>query len=194
VSISLQILEGCKNQNNTSQQIVYNSYYGLLLNIGMRYFNEINDAKLMVNESFFKIFTKIDSYNNQIAFEAWISRIMINTCIDNWRKTKKIKINEITVETHYDDQISQSYSISSQKIEHDFLISLLDKVPEVSRKVFLLFAIEGYSHKEIGSLLNINEGTSKWHVNNARKILKELIINYQISFEKKTLNLTKNIG
>ncbi len=177
MALSNQILQGCLNQDRTCQEIVYKKYYGMLVTVGMRYFQDLNDAKVLVNEAFFKIFTKIDSYNTSIPFESWITRIMVNTSIDYWRKIKKVKFNEKNVPEYFDEPMPNSSGTIAEKIEAEYLIQLLQQVPEVSKKVFLLFAVEGFSHREISEILKINEGTSKWHVNNARKILKELILN-----------------
>lgn len=185
MALSENILNGCIHRDKTCQEIVYQQFYGMLLAIGMRYFNDVNDAKFLVNEAYFKIFTKIESYNQAIAFEGWITRVMVNTCIDHWRKTKKIKINEINVSEYFENPKDSTANEIGLKIESEYLINLLQQVPDVSKKVFLLFAVEGFSHREIANLLNINEGTSKWHVNNARKILKSLIL--KLTSEKKNV-------
>ncbi len=179
MQISAEILEGCINNKSLCQEIVYKNYYGFLIAIGNRYLNDNSDVKLMVNETFFKAFTKIHLYNKEILFEIWLRRIMINNCIDYLRKNKKIKFNETSVENINDfGTTSNSINYAELKIEATHLQNLLIQVPETSRKVFCLFAIEGYTHKEIAELLQINEGTSKWHVNNARKVLKNLLEQY----------------
>jgi RNA polymerase sigma-70 factor (ECF subfamily) len=177
MSINKAILEGCINYNKHCQEQVYQHYYGYLLTIGNRYIADIDDSKLMVNESFFKAFTKIDQYDISIPFEIWIRRIMINNCIDFLRKNKKEKYT-IPLQNHEIYYATNSESYAEINIASEYLEKLLLSVPSTSRKVFSLFAIEGYSHKEISELLEINEGTSKWHVNNARKILKEKLSEY----------------
>jgi RNA polymerase sigma factor (sigma-70 family) len=177
MTISNDILEGCKNSNNTCQELLYKHYYGFLLAIGLRYINDQSDARLVTNESFFKIFTKIKQYDNHIPFEYWIRRVMINTCIDFIRKNKKekfkVELNNENQDYYLHNRNSMNYA--EVHIEAGHLTDLLRSVPETSRKVFYLFAIDGYSHKEISSLLDINEGTSKWHVNHARQVLKKII-------------------
>jgi RNA polymerase sigma factor (sigma-70 family) len=178
--VSADILKGCVNQNNTCQELVYKHYYGYLYSIGLRYIEDISDTKLMVNESFFKAFTKINQYDFAVPFEIWIRRIMINNCIDFIRKNKKEK-NKISLSDAYDNTLATQQTIinyAELQIETSYLQSLLQKVPETSRKVFYLFAVDGYSHKEISEVMDINEGTSKWHVNNARRILKGQLTEY----------------
>jgi RNA polymerase sigma factor (sigma-70 family) len=188
MSISKEILEGCKLQNATCQEMTYTHYYGFLMSIGLRYIDDTSDVKFMINESFFKAFTKIEQYDITIPFEIWIRRIMINTCIDFLRKNKKEKFN-VSFNSEIANNITDQNSVinyAELNIEKNHLANLLKKVPETSRKVFSLFAIEGYSHREIGELLGINEGTSKWHTNNARQILKAQLSEY-VQKTKKTL-------
>ncbi len=177
MSLSKDVIEGCIHNNRTSQEVTYQHYYGFMLSIGLRYIDDYNDAKLMVNESFFKVFTKIKQYDTHIPFEVWMRRIMINTCIDFLRKNKKQKFNISLAEEKNQYQVEQLSTINHTEahVEKAALDAMLLKVPETSRKAFCLFAIDGYSHKEISDILGINEGTSKWHVNNARKILKSLL-------------------
>ncbi len=188
MSVSKEILEGCKLQNATCQEMTYTHYYGFLMSVGLRYIEDSSDVKFMVNESFFKAFTKIEQYDITIPFEIWIRRIMINTCIDFLRKNKNEKFN-ISLSNQVENYVVQQNSVinyAELSIEKNHLANLLKKVPETSRKVFSLFAIEGYSHKEIAELLQINEGTSKWHTNNARQILKAQLSEY-VQKSKKTL-------
>lgn len=189
--ISFDILEGCKKNNSVCQQQVYNHYYGYMLAIGYRYITDTNDAKMLINESFFKAFTKIEQYNDSMPFEIWIRRIMINTCIDFLRKNKKEKFNIAVNEENLSVHTNASINYAEINIESEHLIALMQHVPNTSRKVFYLFAIEGYSHKEIAELLDINEGTSKWHVNNARKILKEQL--GELVKKNKTISITKEV-
>ncbi len=192
MQINQNIIEGCISQNRTCQEMAYKHFYGYLIAVGNRYLNDTNDVKLMVNETFFKAFAKIDSYNKDIVFEVWLRRIMINNCIDFLRKTKKVRFHETNVEdfgnTNYE---SNTINYAEFSIEANHLKNMLLQVPETSRKVFCLFAIEGYSHKEISEILEINEGTSKWHVNNARKILKKEVIDYNVAQNKPINYLTK---
>lgn len=177
MAINQTILEGCIAHQAKSQELAYAHYYGYMLTVGMRYVDDVNDAKMLINESFFKAFTKIAQYNITIPFEIWIRRIMINTCIDYLRKNKKTKFN-ITL-TNAVVSTTEAYLYTKNEadsnIETAYLTRLLNTVPETSRKAFYLFAVDGYSHKEIGQLLGISEGTSKWHISNARKILQQKI-------------------
>jgi RNA polymerase sigma factor (sigma-70 family) len=185
-AIDQKILDGCRQQSKYCQEQVYRHYYNFLIMVGNRYVSELNDVKMLVNESFFKAFTKIESYENHIPFAYWVRKIMINTCIDYLRKHKKEKYTvpielengHSTINSHTDINYVES------NIESAYLKQMLQLVPDTSRKVFFLFVIEGYSHKEIAHMLDINEGTSKWHVNNTRTILKAQLKNIQANNKK----------
>ncbi len=180
MTVSIDILNGCRNNKSTCQETVYQQYYGFMYSIGKRYIDETNDIKHLVNDSFFKAFTKITQYNTEVPFEVWLRRIMINTCIDFIRKNKKEKAVQLVADDYVLENNNTTVSInySEIQIEKEHLTNLLLKVPDMSRKAFYLFVIDGYSHKEIGELLGINEGTSKWHISNARMLLKAQLTNY----------------
>ncbi len=130
-----------------------------------------------MNQAFLKILTQLDKYNDGVPFSLWIRRITINTIFDEYRKNKKYK--QIQLDNLIDPSMGSarrmSYNEADQQFDAEELLSMLDVLPEVSRKVFCLFAIDGYSHKEISEMMDIKNGTSKWHVNYARTKLKGMI-------------------
>jgi RNA polymerase sigma factor (sigma-70 family) len=180
MSLHPDILRGCLENNRQCQKQLYDQYYDFLMGVCYRYAPNNGDARFLVNEGFFKILTKIDRYDKIIPFEVWIRRVMINTIIDAFRKNKKEKqlvvLQEEPALASHQQHADMNYA--EAHIEAVHLQKMLQKVPDVSRKVFNLFAIDGYSHKEIAELLNITEGTSKWHVSNARQLLKAQLISY----------------
>ena len=126
--------------------------------------------------------TNIESYNPSVPFTAWIRRIAINTAIDDFRKNSKHNLIE------YSDEIStnKNYTINDYDLEirAEELNNMILKLPKATKLVFNLFAIDGYSHKEIAEQLEISTNTSKWHVKEARKKLKEQILKKQNLVEK----------
>lgn len=143
----------------------------------MRYKKNREDAAELVNQGFLKILAHIEKYNETAPFEAWIRKIMVNTVIDEFRKEKKdieaMEYSDFQNNSHYNQHID--YNNADKNFDAEELEKMLNELPPVSRQVFNLFAIDGYGHKEIGEMLKISEGTSKWHVNFARNKLKELI-------------------
>jgi len=124
-----------------------------------------------------KIVTKLDSFKGDRSFEAWIRRIMINTIIDDYRKNSKEKsiIQFKDIQNDGTENSWVEYNAADLKFEAEELLGFIDRLPTESKKVFVLFAVDGYSHKEIAEMLEISDGTSKWHVSFARKKLRELI-------------------
>jgi RNA polymerase sigma-70 factor (ECF subfamily) len=128
------------------------------------------------------VLTNIESYKPSVPFTAWIRRIAINTAIDDFRKNSKHNLIE------YSDEIStnENYTINDYDLEirAEELNNMILKLPKATKLVFNLFAIDGYSHKEIAEQLEISTNTSKWHVKEARKKLKEQILKKQNLVEK----------
>ena len=148
----------------------------------MRYKNNKEDGVAILNDAFLKILTNIESLDPSVPFEAWAKRITINCCINDYRKNRS-KPSIVS----YDDEYVREPSIHAFEIEEEDhvgialkkLKELLARVPASSQEVFQLYILEGYTHKEIAEILKISEGTSKWHLNNARGKLKEMIIESQ---------------
>lgn len=177
--IDKDILDGCLNNNRQSQKLLYEQYFGFLMGVCYRYVQDMNEARFLVNEGFFKILTRLEKYDTHIPFEVWIRRVMVNTIIDNFRKNSKRKQMVVLQDEIKQNNIASSdMNYAEAEVETEHLQLMLLQVPEVSRKVFNLFAIDGYSHKEIAALLNITEGTSKWHVSSARQVLRGLLKQY----------------
>ncbi len=110
-------------------------------------------------------------------FKPWIRRIMVNTLIDEYRKKKSEKERLIYVDDYFDSHNFSDVNEAISKFDCNQIYDEINKLPEATKKVFNLFVIDGYSHKEIGGMLDISEGTSKWHLNAARQKLKEQIEN-----------------
>jgi|TARA_B100000497_G_C7662677_1_gene399246 RNA polymerase sigma-70 factor (ECF subfamily) len=177
LEISNEILEGCIANKRKSQFLLYKQCYSILLSICLRYEKNKEDAEFLLNQGFMKIVTKLDSFKGDRPFEAWIRRIMINTIIDDYRKNSKEKsiIQFKDIQNDGTENSWVEYNAADLKFEAEELLGFIDRLPTESKKVFVLFAVDGYSHKEIAEMLEISDGTSKWHVSFARKKLRELI-------------------
>ena len=177
MEISNEILEGCIANKRKSQFLLYKQCYSILLSICLRYEKNKEDAEFLLNQGFMKIVTKLSTFKGDRPFEAWIRRIMINTIIDDYRKNSKEKsiIQFKDIQNDGTENIWVEYNAADLEYEAEELLGFIDKLPTESKKVFVLFAIDGYSHKEISEMLGISGGTSKWHVSFARKKLRELI-------------------
>lgn len=183
------LIAGCKKNNRTFQECLYKKYYSLFLKVCSRYARDMQDAEQLMHDGFIKIFNHIHDFRNKGSFEGWMRRIMVNTCLD-YLKSKYVKNS---MQLYFSQDISEDAKFSIQnnaldKMALKNLLGIIQTLPPMSKMVFNLFVFEGYSHKEISQLLEISEGTSQWHVNNARKSLQQKINKQeeQENQEKKT--------
>jgi RNA polymerase sigma factor (sigma-70 family) len=166
-----ELIQGCIEQDRRSQKELYKRYFPLMSSIALRYTNNQEEAIQQMNLGFFKVLNSLEKFNDQYALATWIRNILVNHLIDEFRKNKKHITNiHITDFQEYDFGISLNEG--ALKLEEQELRALLKTLPEVTQKVFNMYAIDGFKHTEIGTLLGISNGTSKWHVSEARKRLK----------------------
>ncbi len=175
--IDKQIIEACKLNDRRSQEKLYEWYYVKVMPTCMRYHKNEEDARNVLNIGFVKVCKNLDKLKENTPLEAWVRRIVMNTIIDEFRKNKNYLKLVDQKETDRELEIAGT-SVENgvwSKMEMDVLMGLLKRLPEVSRKVFNLYVIDGYTHREIGDMLEISDGTSKWHLSNARKLLREMV-------------------
>ena len=177
MEVQAQLIALCIKQDRRAEYELYKQVYGYLMGICMRYSRDKDSASEALNIGYMKILKNLKTYNPQIPFQVWIRRIMVNTLIDEYRKLKREREKVSYVENYYDSADFSEVNEAVSKMDYKHLLEQINLLPEATRKVFNLFAIDGYGHKEIGELLGISEGTSKWHVNAARQKLKEYIEN-----------------
>ncbi|MAT56198.1 MAG: RNA polymerase subunit sigma-24 [Saprospirales bacterium] len=172
-----KLLRDARKGDSRAQYRLYRWCFPILMSVCSRYRNVEADAVAMLNEGFLKIVTKLDKYREDQPFEAWIKRIMINTLIDDFRKNRQVReLVEYHDFTDFNDH-DQLTDLNTADLQFDAaeLEAMIHSLPPMSRKVFNLYAIDGYSHKEVGKLLGISEGTSKWHLSFARKRLQDML-------------------
>jgi RNA polymerase sigma-70 factor (ECF subfamily) len=172
--LSPDLVARCKAADRKAQEHIFRTYYSDFLKICLRYANDQPGAEAMLSDAFFKIFTKIDSYTGAGAFEGWMRRIVVNTCLTHFRTYGSNKASALP-EPDNDSGDSLNLQTTNEALSRlgmQELARLIQSMPPMSRTVFNLFIFEGYSHKEIANLLDISEGTSHWHVCSARKWLK----------------------
>jgi len=178
VEVKKDILNKCLKDDRKAQFALYKSCYGVLLSVCLRYEKNKEDAEFLLNQGFMKVLTKLHLYKDDRPFEAWIRRIMINAIIDEYRKTSKhrniVQFSDIQSVGSNDSRWVE-YNAADLDFEAEELLAMVQKLPPESRKVFNLYTVEGYAHKEIGDMLGISDGTSKWHLSFARKKLREMI-------------------
>ena len=163
------ILEGCLANNRASQKRLYEHFYGYALKVSLSYSKGIEEAKEVMNDAFYKVFTHIDRYDRERPFKAWLRRIVVNAAIDHQRKNK-VKFQTVSLE-HVDVGYEDAAIIPS-----DFdIVPILQKLSPQYRTVFNLYVLEGYKHDEIAERLGINVGTSRSNLLRAKAKLKSWI-------------------
>ena len=171
------LIEACIREDRKAQSRLYRLCFSFLMGVCIRYAKQESEAVALLNQGFLKILQNLERKKPNAPFEAWIRRIMINTIIDEYRRSRRYR------ETHQPTEFSDhsafpesvDFNLAELKFDAQDIEALMTQLPEVSRRVFNLYAIDGYSHKEIGKMLGIADGTSKWHVAFARKKLRKLL-------------------
>lgn len=171
-----ELIQNCKNQHAGSQKLLYNMYAGKMLSVCMRYINDKSEAEDVLQEGFIKIFAHIIHFRGDGSFEGWMRRIFVNTALSVLR-TKQLKFVDSI--DHHLNFTSVEPSVFD-KIGSQEIFELVRSLPNGYRVVFNLFAIEGYSHKEIADMLNITESTSRTQFLKARNVLKEKLLKKQL--------------
>ncbi len=166
------LIRDCIAKSPSAQKKLYDLFAPAAYGVIKRYlYHDEFAAQEVLNDSFYKILTKLDQYSFQGAFEGWIRKIVVNTVTDHLRKN--IKEGQTSKEVQEDDACVGSDSV--EKLSHKELLNIIQTIPDAQRVVFNLYVFENYSHKEIAALLNLTESNSRWYLNDARRRLKEKI-------------------
>jgi RNA polymerase sigma factor (sigma-70 family) len=170
--ISKNIIEACKKNDRSSQKIVYEKFFDRMFAVCRRYVRNDEETPEVLNDGFISVFQNIHQYKGEGSFEGWIRKIMVNKALDYLRTNKKYKETLQYVDNYKEEpSFVDAEIISSCNI--DELYDLIQNLPTVYRMVFNLYAIEGFSHKEIAEKIGISENTSRWYLSESRKKLKE---------------------
>ena len=166
------LIAGCLKEERWAQKKLYESYYPSMMGVCMRYANNREDARDILNEGFVKVFKNLGRYQVGTSLEAWIRRIVINTSIDFYRKAIRQRTEDMELARH--ESYPQEDPIS--KCSAEDILAAVQELPASYRAVFNLYAIEGFSHKEIGEMLGITESTSRSNLVKARTKLQDMLI------------------
>lgn len=165
------LIRGCINNDRQSQKMLYQAFYGFAMGICLRYANNQYEAAEIVNEGFFKIYTHMEKYDQGRPFKAWLTTIMHNVSIDYYRSNIKT-----TMTDELDEADSKEIKAEIEdKLAYEDLLAIIQRLPAAYRTVFNLYAIDGYSHDEIGQMLHISSGTSKSNLFKARQKLQQML-------------------
>lgn len=161
--------EGCLQNDRKQQEALYRALAPKMLAVCMRYANDKDEAQDILQEGFIKMFNNVHKYRGDGNLEGWIRRIMVHTAISRYRKLKPM----VLVEDMAEEGAMSSASQNANNLEVNDLMKLIQQLPQAYRSVFNMYAVEGYSHQEIGNKLGITELLSRTTLYRARNILKE---------------------
>ena len=167
----LELIKKCLQEDRSAQLAFYKQFAGKMFAVCLRYAKNREDAEDILQEGFIKVYNHLKNFKAEGSLEGWVKRIMINTALLHYRKNLKYDKNTSLEAAEWEIQSADAISRLSAKE----LQQLIQQLPDGYRMVFNLYALEGYQHKEIGTMLGINEGTSKSQLARARKYLIDLI-------------------
>ena len=164
-----QLIQKCKKQDLKSQEQLYKLYANKLFAVSLKYSRNYEEAEDNLQDAFLTILKKIAQYKNKGSFEGWMKRIVINTALQRYRKQDVFQI--IDEESIKEPEVE----VNEEELSLPFLLQIIQELPDRYRMVFNLYALDGFSHKEIAEMMNISTGTSKSNLARARKILKSKV-------------------
>lgn len=165
-----QLIQGCIRNERAAQEKLYRLFYPKMMALVRRYIDHDEQAEEVLNNGYLRAFQKIKQYNFQGSFEGWIRKIVFHAVADYVKQNAKYSNQILLVEK--DELVHKDHA---DKMYYDQLVRLVQALPDATRTVFNMYVMEGFTHKEIGNIVGISEGTSKWHLSEGRRILKEKI-------------------
>lgn len=165
------IIEDCKRNDAKAQMQLYDLYCNAMFTVAKRYVKDNFTAEDVMQDAFIKAFKNIRSYKGEVAFGAWLKRIVINQSID-WLKKKKLAIVSINEEITNVVEDDNNWQVE-ETIKHSDIINCINHLKEKYRVVLQLFLLEGYDHSEISEILGISQVTSRTHLLRGKKIVQE---------------------
>ena len=167
----LELIRRCSEGEPRAQELLYRRYFSFAMSVCIRYTRDQYEAMEIVNDSYMKVLGNIGEFDSSRSFRSWYGRILINSAIDNHRRNAKhtlnLEINDLDPAEEQELQVTAELSANE-------ILSLFDQLPDNYKVTFNLYEIEGYSHEEIGQMLDISTSTSRSNLSRAKKMLREL--------------------
>ncbi|HTM66722.1 MAG TPA: sigma-70 family RNA polymerase sigma factor [Flavipsychrobacter sp.] len=174
-----ELIQGCIRNERNAQEKVYKLFYPRMMALVRRYIDQEMQAEEVLNNGFLRAFQKVAQYTFQGSFEGWLRKIVFHAVSDYVKQN--MKYNEKIVLVEKDHCIQKDHA---DRLYYNELLELVQTLPNGTRAVFNMYVMEGFSHKEIGKVLGISEGTSKWHLSEGRRVLKEKIERLNLHLKK----------
>lgn len=168
------LILACKQGKLWARKEVYEQYAPSMMALCRRYVPDTEDAKDVLQEGFIKVFTEIGKYSGRGSFGGWVRKIFVNTSLDYIRKKSRLTQKELRMDVEMEQMYVNLYDI--EEVSADDLMECISTLPDTYRTVFNLYAVEGYSHREIAAMLNIAESTSRSSFYRGRQLLQERVL------------------
>jgi RNA polymerase sigma factor (sigma-70 family) len=176
VANDIDLLQGCLANDRKAQKLLYEHFYEFAMTIALRYSRDEHDAADIMSHAFVKVFKSIKSYDSSKgSLHAWIKRIIVNEGLDHIKSRERFSEN-VELETVEEPPVNSSVL---EQMGAEEIMEIIAKLPPATHAVFVLYAVEGYNHREIAEKLGISEGTSKWHLSEARKTLQQQLQHFR---------------
>ncbi|HEY0743320.1 MAG TPA: RNA polymerase sigma factor [Chryseosolibacter sp.] len=166
-----KLFEQCKQREPRAQRTLYELYKARLMGLCRRYTRSGDDARDVLQESFIKIFSRIDQVESFEKLDSWMKTVAVRTAIDQYHKTKRLELRAYSDRDY--QVVDCDYDIVLEQLTDEFLLNAIHALPEGCRLIFNLFEVEGYSHGEIAEMLNVSETTSRSQLHRAKYLLKQ---------------------
>lgn len=178
-----KLIEACARGEIAAQKQLYMCFHKKMMGVCRRYLRDEAEAYMVMNDAFMKVFEKISTFRSEGVLEGWIRRVVVNEVISYLRRNKRYRKSFISEEEmeYYDLPEEMGYEKEegwwdrAMNIPQEVLLEMVNQLPPASGMVFNLYAIDQYTHREIAEKLKISEGTSKWHLAQARRILQQKV-------------------
>lgn len=176
------LIKNCIERDAKAQSQLYKQYASKLFSLCLKYSKNYAEAEDNLHDAFITIFNKIDQYNKKGSFEGWLKRVAINTSLQRYREN--VGVYDIINEGNIEDV---SVDINEDDVSIEYLLQIIQELPDRYRLIFNLYVLDGYSHVEISELINISTGTSKSNLARARLILRDKIEEYNANLNSQTI-------
>ena len=173
-----ELIQGCARNERPAQEKMYRLFYGRMMAVVRRYIDHTEQAEEVLNNGFLRAFQKVEQYTYQGSFEGWLRKIVFHAVSDYVKQN--VKYNDKIVLVEKDEYVHKDHA---DRLYYNQLLQLVQALPEATRAVFNLYVMEGFTHKEIGKMLGISEGTSKWHLSEGRRQLKGKIEKLELHYK-----------
>lgn len=178
------MIEGCKKAERSAQRQLYEKYSSKMYGVCLRYVRADVEAEDVLMKGFMKVFTNIDKYTGAGSLEGWIRKIIVNEALEYLRRNKKLFLHTEVEAADYEPDIH----LLDHSLETEDLLKMIQKLAPGYQAVFNLYAIEGYSHKEIAQMLEISENTSKSQLSRARQLLQQYLLKSEQVLKTKSIS------